>query len=57
MTKLTERADGMLRIRRPPLIVPLRNLEGEDADELRGQVEHSWELYRRSITRRSARRC
>ena len=50
MTKLTERADGVLRIAaRPPLIVPLRNLEGEDADELRGQVEHSWELYRDSI--------
>ena len=50
MAKLTERADGMLRIASsPPLIVPLRDLVGENADALRGQVEHSWELYRDSI--------
>ena len=50
MAKLTERCDGALRIvSDPPLIVPLRDLVGENADGLRGQVEHSWELYRSSI--------
>ncbi len=51
MTKLTERADGALRIASsPPLLVPLRNIAGDDANELRHQVEQSWELYRSSIT-------
>ena len=51
MAKLTERADGVLRIASsPPLIVPLRDLVGENGDELDHQVRHSWELYRESIS-------
>ena len=35
--------DGVLRIASsPPLLVPLRNIAGDDADELRHQVEQSW---------------
>ncbi len=50
MAKLTERADGALRIvSNPPLLVPLRDIAGDDADKLRGDVVHSWELYRDSI--------